>query len=374
MMKIAFVVHDYHRVGGHGRYVVELAERFSKSHDVHVYSNTYRAERDSSVQFHHVRAWRGTAQLTILTFLASAALRLDKSFDIVHAQGLSSLRADVVTAHICIQAWLKAQRRYGIGRAWKTSMFERLICPLEKRLYQAPGNSSVIAVSEKTKRELGECYGRRARVRVIHHGVDGEHFRARERSTLRAEVRAGLGLAESDIMVLYVGDLHKGAVFALNAMRSVRNGKLVFVTGTPTRPYRRLSRQLNDPERILFCPPTNDIRRFYAAADVFLFPSVYDAFGMVISEAMAAGLPIVTTRQAGASELVSHGEDGLVLDDPAEVGQMAEYLRGLGEDAMLRQRLGRAAQEKMRAHSWERVARETMSAYEEAATARGHLG
>ena len=370
MMKIAFIVHDYHRVGGHSRYVVELAERFSKSHDVHVYSNTYRVERDSSVQFHHVPAWRGTAQMTILSFLASAALRLDKDFDIIHAQGLSSLRADVVTAHICIQAWLKAQRQYGVGRLWKTRVFERLICPLERRLYRGSENSSVIAVSEKTKRELAECYGRRGRVTVIYHGVDGEHFR--ETSMLRARVRSSLGWAESDIVFLYVGDLHKGAAFALNAVHSVPEGKLVFVTGTPTRLYRRMSRQLGDPRRVLFYPPTSDIRQFYAASDVFLFPTVYDAFGMVISEAMAAGLPIVTTRQAGAAELVSHGVDGLVLDDAAEVGQMAEYLRALAKDPILRQRLGRGAQEKMRTHSWDHVADQTMRVYEEAGARRNY--
>lgn len=370
-MKIGFIVHDYHRVGGHSRYVVELAERFSRDHDVHVYSNTCRVEAGSKVRFHHVPAVRSSAQATILSFLASVALRRRSDFDVVHAQGLSSLRADVVTAHICTQAWLRTQQRYGVGQLWKTRVFERLICPLERRLYQS-SESSVIAVSEKARRDLAECYGRRGRVKVIYHGVDGEHFRFKEGGALRAEVRRSLGLGEDDIVLLYVGDLHKGAAFAIKALHLLPKGKLVFVTGTPTGLYRRMSRQLGDLGRVLFYPPTGDIRRFYAAADVFLFPTVYDAFGMVISEAMAAGLPIITTRQAGAAELVSHGEDGLLLDDAADVGQMAEYLRELVEDPILGRKLGRAAQETMRTHSWGRVAEQTMSVYEEAAARRRH--
>jgi UDP-glucose:(heptosyl)LPS alpha-1,3-glucosyltransferase len=369
-MKIAFVVHDYAQTAGQSRYVVELAERFSTSHEVHVYSNTFCRRAGSNVRFHYIPAWRRTAQGTILSFLVSAGLRVKKGFDIIHGQGLSSVRADVITAHICTEAWLRAQERYRVGQPWKRKVFERLVCPLERRLYRASKDSWVIAVSEKTRGELAKLYGRWKRVKVIYHGVDLERFTASDRNFLRATVRRNLGLTEKDTVFLYVGDLHKGAAFAMSALELLPEGKLVFVSGTSPTLYLRKSQQLGIRGRVIFCPPTTDIRRFYAAADVFVFPTVYDAFGMVVSEAMAAGLPIIASSQAGVTELVSHGGDGFVLDDAADVSQMAEYLRELAEDPMLRQRLGRRAQEKMRTHSWDRVADQTMRVYEEAAAAR----
>src|SRR6266478_4836535 len=80
-MKIAFVVHDYHRAGGHSRYVVELAERFGRDHEVHVFANTFSSDENTTVRFHHLPALRLTALTTILTCLASGyafALRISR--------------------------------------------------------------------------------------------------------------------------------------------------------------------------------------------------------------------------------------------------------------------------------------------------------
>src|SRR5438270_5974041 len=104
-MKIALVVHDYHRAGGHSRYVVELAERFAGHHEVHVFANRY--DEAPGIHFHHVAAWRKTALTTVLTFLPNTR-GISKGFDIVHAQGLCSLQADVITTHICNRAWFAA--------------------------------------------------------------------------------------------------------------------------------------------------------------------------------------------------------------------------------------------------------------------------
>src|SRR5438132_12259263 len=132
-MRIAFVVHDYHRAGGQSRYVVELAERFSASHEVHVFANTFAPSNSPGhqIHFHYVPAWRSTALTTVLTFLLPATLRAWGRFDVIHAQGLCSLRCNVITAHICNRAWFRAQQRQRDGVNWKQRLFDRLVSPLE---------------------------------------------------------------------------------------------------------------------------------------------------------------------------------------------------------------------------------------------------
>src|SRR5258707_124100 len=100
-LKIAYVVHDYHRSGGHSRYVAELASRYSIEHEVHVFANTFAAGEDRRVHFHKIPAWRLNALTTILTFSVPAALRVGKDFDIVHVQGYVGPRGNIVTTHMC---------------------------------------------------------------------------------------------------------------------------------------------------------------------------------------------------------------------------------------------------------------------------------
>src|SRR5438270_7123410 len=100
-LRIALVVHDYHRHGGHARYTAELATRFRRDHDVHVFANTVDDPDTAGITFHHVPAWRANALATIASFVLPATVLVRGNFDIVHAQGLCGLRQNVVTAHIC---------------------------------------------------------------------------------------------------------------------------------------------------------------------------------------------------------------------------------------------------------------------------------
>ena len=127
-MRIALVVHDYDKAGGHSRYVAELAERFAGRHEVHIFANTFGVGPPEGAVAHRVFAWRASALTTIFTFLVPATLATRRRFDIVHAQGLSALGADVVTAHICNRAWFNALKRDG-GPDWKVRLFDALVVP-----------------------------------------------------------------------------------------------------------------------------------------------------------------------------------------------------------------------------------------------------
>jgi UDP-glucose:(heptosyl)LPS alpha-1,3-glucosyltransferase len=372
-VKIAFVVHDYHRAGGHSRYVAELAHRFSGTHEVHVFANTI--ERDAAdISFHHVPAWRLNALTTIFSFILPATRLLNGGFDIVHAQGLCSLSYDVLTAHICNRAWYQARRQTGTAVGWKERfvdrIFDGLVSPMEKWLYGSSQGSPVIAISEVTRRNLLKFYRREDHVSVIHHGVDGKLFQPSNRSLYRTEVRAGLGLSESEFVFLFVGNLRKGALFAIQSLQYLKEGKLLLVSPTPPKDYEHVVRQLGLNERVIFCSSTDSIERYYAAADAFVFPSPYEDFGMVISEAMASGLPVITGREAGAAELIEHRREGFLLDNPTDAREIAQYLERLITEPALSRTIGRAARKKIERYTWDAVAQQTMEVYRRVLSAR----
>jgi UDP-glucose:(heptosyl)LPS alpha-1,3-glucosyltransferase len=362
-MKIAFVVHDYHRHGGHSRYVWELARRFVRAHEVHVFANRFEVPAEG-VHFHHVPAWRRSALTSILSFFVSAGFVVREEFDIIHAQGLCGWHGqDVITAHMCLAAWYQAQERWQGRLTWKQRLFRRLVLPLERAAYQPRRSAHAIAVSRRIQDDLAHFYGRDRRVSRIYHGVDLEAFHPAQRVPRRETMRQRLRVTDDVCLALYVGDLQKGAAAALDATAAVPTVQLVLVSATPADEWRRRAQGLGILDRVRFEPSSPAIEDYYAAADLLLQPTLYDSFGMVISEAMASGLPVITTRSAGASELIEPEEDGLLIDDSADVAALASALGRLANDPDLRSRLGAAARRKMESHTWDAVAEATLEVY-----------
>jgi glycosyltransferase involved in cell wall biosynthesis len=351
-LKIAFAVHDYHRSGGHSRYVAELAKRYAAAHEVHVFANTFRGEIDPRVQVHRVPAWRANALTLIFTFRWSASRMLRRGrYDIVHDQGLCCTRPNVITAHICNAAWAAARCNPATGER----VFGAIASRMEKWQYWRAGQARAIAVSGRVRQDLARWYGFRDAA-VVHHGVDAATFSPANRVLWRDVVRAEIGVPAGERLFLFVGDLRKGAEAAI---RALGRGWLLCVGGTPPEPYRALAVSMGCGGRVVFRGTTDRVERYYAAADVFLLPTPYDAFGMVVLEAMAAGLPVIVSCEAGAAEVIRHGENGLVLRDEAELGALMEM-------AAERPEMGSAARETALEHGWDRVARETMEVYEAA--------
>jgi len=365
-VKIAFVVHDYDRHGGHSRYVYELATRFAREHEVHVFANRAAAERDPAIRFHHVPAWRRNALTTVLTFIIPATLLVRGGFDVIHAQGLCGLRQTVVTAHMCLDRWFEEQRRVEGRLSWKQRLYERLVKPLERRTYAPRRSREVIAVSESVRRDLAARYGRSERVIVIPHGVQRDTFSPEKRATLGASARAEMGAKDGEVVALYVGDLQKGAAAALRATARVAGVRLALVSFSPNAHYAALAAELGVHDRVTFLPGTDHIERAYAGADLLLYPTLYDTFGMVIAEAMASGLPVITTSTAGASEMIEPEKDGFVVPSARDGEALAAALGRLARDPELRARVGAAARRKAESVTWDDVARRTLEVYERA--------
>jgi len=369
-LRIAFVVHDYNRHNGHARYVAELASRFKRDHDVHIFSNTYDEPDPAELTYHHVPAWRWNALASIVSFVLPATFMVSRRFDIIHAQGLCGLRQNVVTAHICQGAWYDAMLRSAGQPSWRKRLFHSVVSRLERLAFRPTASRRVIAVSQRLQHDLETYYGCRDRVQVIPHGVDTETFHPRNRALWREAVRREIGLSENACVALYVGDMQKAVPAAIRAVARVHGVHLVAVSRSAADPYQVLAREAGVSDRVHFLPPTQQVERYYAAADLFLFPTFYATFGLVVTEAMASGLPVVSSRGAGAAELIDHGTDGFLVDDPWDTPSLSAALASLVENADLRTSLGEAARRKVERYTWDEVARQTMSVYQEVVAER----
>ena len=369
-LRIAFVVHDYNRVLGHSRYVAELAERFAREHEVHVFANRFEALPDGIVA-HRVPALRFSALSTIFSFVLPASVMVGRAFDVVHAQGLTVFSPDVVTAHISNARWFEGRQLLEGNRlSWRERVFAALVIPAERRSLR-DDRATAIAISAALRDDLASQYGRSAKTVVIPHGVDHRQFNPGGRERFREQVRRELGLAEDVPLFLFVGDLRKGMEPAIRALAGVSGAHLAGVSRTPPQPFLALASDCGVGARLTLLPPSSQIERYYGAADALVLPTPYDAFGMVITEAMACGLPVITTPLAGAAELIVDGVQGLLIDSPTDTAALAAAMRRLATEPALRARMGEAAATLMRDHTWDRVAARTLAVYYDHVARRG---
>ncbi len=348
-MNIALVVHDLHERGGHSRYTRILADGLARRHNVTVFANYCERPEASLWKFAPVRAWRANALATVHTFplgMRSVASKL-AAFDIRHMQGYCGGNPNVVTAHICLAAYLDSLRDVSL----RTRASLKSMASAEARFYSRY-EGRVIAISQKIAQELQEFYGVHTPISVIPHGVDARRFAGDDSDNSAnsdnsdgagAAVREELGIGPDSTLALYCGDLTKAHTH-LKAI-SAAAPEVEFVIVTSASDYRWSA------PNVRFVAATPVIERYYAAADAFIFPTTYDSFGMVLLEAMAAGLAVFSSDRAGAAELITSGKDGFVipLDDWVET-----TLAGLRDSGSLHD-VGAAAKTTARRHDWAKV-------------------
>lgn len=367
-MKIALVVHDFDPGFGQGRYAVELARRIGPRHDVHVYANRFAVGLEPNITFQKVPAARASALLTILTFMRAAETLLRRRrYDVIHAQGVTCWRANVITAHVCNAA----RSRGGSGETRKSRLFATLAAALERRFYRANRHATVIGVSHAVAEEVRREYGLPTAPLVVHHGIDAAQFRAPLDAAERASARRLYGLPQDAWVWLFAGEAAKGLPVVLRQLAAFPEARLLVISRSDLAPFRRQAAVLQVDSRVCFHGPERRMWSAYHAADVFVYPSAYDAFGMVVAEAMASELPVIAGRNIGAAEWIEHGKNGL-LCDPASERSLRECLERVKGDRAFARSLGTAARRAAEQHSWDACARATLAACEQAARARSN--
>ena len=205
-------------------------------------------------------------------------------------------------------------------RRWLTriSPYHRYVLATERRLFASPLLKAVICNSRMVRQDIHDRFGLPdERLPVVYNAVDSEAFSPRLRSH-RDSMRRKLGVPPDATLFLLVGSgyVRKGVAAALNALSRLPDNTHLLVVGhdKARRHYRRLARKLGIASRVALVGAQDDTRPFYGAADAFVLPTLYDPCPNAALEAMACGLPVVTSTRCGAAELVTEHDAGFVCE------------------------------------------------------------
>jgi glycosyltransferase involved in cell wall biosynthesis len=363
--------------------MAELVERLARDFgcEVHLYAQRVEdlaisdARGESGcgrIVWHKVPAAPGPHLFQFLAWLLlNSALRRWHSFrrasrfDLVLSPGINCFHPDFAIVHALFRRLQElsrdedASKQVGLVRRMHRRLYYAALAAMERRVYGDP-RVSLVAVSSRTAAQL-EKYFRRGNVPVVPNGVDAVHFSPTNRLARRTEARRQFGMRDNDIALLLIGNdwRIKGVPLVLEALSAIRDTQLrLLVVGADAAAlFKEKARQLGVQDLCQWVAPRKDALEFYACADIYLCPSREDSFGMPVAEAMACGLPVVSSSEAGVSALISDGKDGFVLHDSSDAAALAALIQRLRRNEYLRMQVGSAAAQTASRWTWDNNAR-----------------
>ena len=338
-LRIAFVRRGYSRSGGAEAYLKRLADGVVRAgHEVQLITTDEWPEEQWS--FGSIKRLRAT---TVIGF----ADELEQIRPQLHCDALFSLervwRCSVYRAGDGVhRAWLARRRKFEIPLKQfvrGASRKHRDLLQLEESLFEERKAGRVIAASQMLVSEITDMYRYPAdNIDVVRNGVPLDKFRFDPR--LREQSRAELNLKQDQIAVLFVGSgwERKGLLFAIEALALCQNRKMrLLVAGRgDARRYKTMRLRFWREEPVHFLGEVADLAPVYAAADIFILPTIYDPFSNACLEALASGLPIITTRSNGFSEIIDEGVHGSIVDNPANLVALRDAI-GFWSDSSRRE-------------------------------------
>jgi UDP-glucose:(heptosyl)LPS alpha-1,3-glucosyltransferase len=300
---------------------------------------------------HWPQARGGSVVPVICNPFYAGSLWRDASFATSVRAALARDRPEVVQSHERIEGcdifragdgvhrvWLDERIRTG-GRAARLRIaanpYHHYVQEAEARMFASPSLKAVICISQMVRDDIRRYFPLPdARLHVIYNAVDSREFNPSVRID-RVATRATLGLADDHVAFLLVGSdyARKGVGTAMRALARLPREARLIVVGKDKRPehYVRLAQRAGIGERVIFAGPQQDPRRYLGAADAFVLPTIYDPLSNAVLEALACGLPVVTSHRCGAGELVVAHDAGWTcdaIDDAAFAERMRTLLDG----------------------------------------------
>ena len=272
----------------------------------------------------------------------------------------------------CHREWLTRRSPHlsPLARAAQClSPFHRTLLLMERRLFTSPGLKRVIANSRQVRDEVIRHYNvDPARVRVIYNGLDRQRFQPLEAGA-RAELRRRLEIPADAEIILFVGSgfARKGLAYLLQAFSTLKDqrSQLWVVGKGHLNRYQKIAERLGVADRVKFWGPAPETAPFYQAATLLALPTLYDPCSNVVLEALACGLPVITTAANGAAEFLTPGGHGAIIPQPDDIAGLSESLARflyLGQDPQVR----RSATAAVAGLSWQATVAQTLEVLEEA--------
>jgi UDP-glucose:(heptosyl)LPS alpha-1,3-glucosyltransferase len=361
-MRIALCHKRLDRAGGTERdFFVTARGLRDRGHEIHLFCSEFAVEAPVGTFPHRVPVLPLGRTARLLSFARRAPAIIQRfNCDVVVSFG-RMIRQDVLRSgggsHKIFLERLRADG--GAARGWwhHVSLYHRSLLALEKQQFATSNFKTVVAVSGEVKRELIQAYGvPEGRIVVLYNGVDPVRFNPSLKEKWRAVVRSQLRVPEDADLVLFVGSgfYRKGMdrLLRIWGAPELKNTFLVAVgDDARLRRYQRLAER-QAPGRIIFVGRQEHVERFYGAADALVLPSLQEAFGNVVLEALASGIPPVVSRAVGAAELLTGSLAGGVVDDPDAPGALTHKLLQVLEKSRRSERAA-AARRLAEAYSWD---------------------
>lgn len=346
-MKVAITIEAFDPARGGGE---TYARNFSKAlvaagHDVHVFSYDPGPPEDG-ITLHKLKRPRAAVSRRYAFAMGVRKHVQNAGFDIIHGFG-KSVYMDIFRPGGGVhRAWLEQElkacgsgfTRFSTSINHKVSLDHRLVLKLEKMQFMGETGPQIIAVSNMVKNEIKRFYDTPDhRLNVIYNGVNLEKYHPKNRAAMREPLRRELGLGDNEIVLLFSGHnfKRKGLRPLISALPMLhkpgKDFRLVILGGDNPYRYRPLVEELKVREHVQYAGASGEPEKYYAMADIFVFPSYYDPCANVCLEALAAGLPVVTSTSNGSGELITQGREGYVVDaDDTEA--LADCIQKLFDD------------------------------------------
>lgn len=363
--RVAFITRRFGKQFGgaeaYGEYVMDVLRQ---NHDVHVFCQ----EWDSPLDLPHtvVPRRRGLPRWLNLLDFTRRCQALTADFDVVHSHENSWL-GNVHVIHVMPVRYAKFHNGRTFRQRLSTCLSLRWLAYLgmEAMRVRARRGKALVAASSLIAEQVQAAYSVTAPCTVIMPGVT-----VPDTVPSRADARRELGLdPDHRYGVLVANDpMRKGLAAILEAMKQLpEHFHLIVAGGEGGMPQRvqEAAAAAGVAHRVHVWAGCRNVNPFYAAADLCVFPTLGDAFGMVPLEAMAHRLPVVLSnpRYCGFAHHVKHDVDAIVLSDPLDAGEVARAVRSILQDTGLANRLGEAGHALASTFSWTAAADAFSSLY-----------
>jgi UDP-glucose:(heptosyl)LPS alpha-1,3-glucosyltransferase len=312
----------------------------TEGHEVHVYAE-HRDEEYPGIDFHSVKTVPFPKSLRLLSFAIRATKEIENgNYDIKLGVG-NTLKANILQPHGGVHwAWFwRSLRVYDHLILWTIKFLGRILSPkqwvsgwIEDAPYRGRDLSKIVAISDMVKQDIIRWYRiPEERIHVVYNGVDIERFHPRNRQ-YREEIRKRHGMGDEFIILFVSNNFRmKGLGFLIKTLAKIRKGdsppfKLLILGRDHRHSYLRLAREMGITEETIFAGSTSEPEKYYGAADLLVHPTFYDACSLTVLEALASGLPVITTHYNGASGIITQGREGFVISDPRDHQALVEKI------------------------------------------------
>jgi len=376
-MKIAIIRQKFVLYGGAEQFVQGYIHQLAEAgHDIHIFANQWTPSSHPNIHLHHVPSFKFNAFIRTLSFAwFSARAVKNKSFDIIQSHE-KTWKQDVYRAGDgCHKEWLEQRKRFlpALKRfSLSFNPFHWLILKLEKTMFESGQCKKFIAISQMVKNDILKHYRcPQENISVVYNGVNLKRFHPGNEN--RQSIRKELGITESTVLILFVGSgfERKGLKHLLQATQYLRSEdwRLVIMGKGKWNKYLQFAPK-NLRSRIIHREPVPEIEKYYSAADLFALPSIYEPFGNANLEALATGLPVITSRHCGAADIIQHRLNGLIVENPESPKEIADNINTLF-DPILRQSMSQNARTLAENFSPKKNTREMLKTYQEVISSQG---